>query len=113
MATLKDIQENQYLNNWVVKANADNAAATATKAASIGQTYYVTGVAAGFSAAATKLLQILDGATVIFECPVVNAGVITFPSPLKATQGNAVSAVLAASGTSGNVGYVNLTGFTV
>jgi len=113
MATLTGIKENEYLNGWIVKANADNAAATATKAASPGQAHYITAVAAGFSAAATKLLQVKDGDTVIFEAPINTAGTFHFPSPIRGTTGNAVSAVLAASGTAGTIGYVNLVGFTV
>jgi hypothetical protein len=113
MATLGSIKENEYLNNWVVKASADNAAATATKAAVAGSTHYITAAAAGFSATATKLLQIKDGATVIVEYPIINGDVIPLAVPIKATAENAVSAVLAASGTGGTVGYVNLFGFTV
>ena len=112
MATLGSLKENEFLNSWVVKASGDNAAATATKAASPGRVYYVTAVAAGFSAAVTKILQIKDGATVIAEFPIVNGDIISLSSPLAITPGNAVSAVLAASGTGGNVGYVNLFGFT-
>lgn len=113
MATLGNIKENKYLNNWVEKANADNAAATATKAAAAGQTHYITGVAASFSATASALLQIKDGSTVIFEQVVYDHVEIKFDTPLKGTSGNAVSAVLAASGTAGTIGYVNLIGFTV
>ena len=113
MSTIRTIEENKYLDNWTVKHSADNATATATKAASAGATHFITSVSAGFSTAATKLLQIKDGATVIVEYPVVNADVIALPAPIKATTGNAVSAVLAASGGAGNVGYVNLFGFTI
>lgn len=113
MATLKSIKENKYLNNWVEKANADNAVATATKAAAAGQTHYITGVAASFSATAAQLLQIKDGATVLFEQVVYDKAEIKFDASLKGTSGNAVSAVLAASGTVGTIGYVNLIGFTV
>lgn len=113
MATLKSLKEGKYLNSWVVKASADNAAATATKAAVTGKTYYLAGVAAGFSSAATKLLQIKDGATVIAEYPIVNSDILNLISPVAITSGAALSAVLAASGGSGNIGYVNLFGFTV
>lgn len=97
---------------WVEKDSKDNAAATATRAAETGKIHYITGVFASYSAAKTLLLQIKDGSTVIAEQYVVNSEAITFPTPIRATKGNAVSAVLAASGTDGTIGKVNLTGFT-
>ncbi len=99
------------LNGWVVKDSQVNALATATKAAATGQTHYITAVFAGYSGAATGLLQIKDGATVVAEIYIVNAGVVSLPYPIKATAGNAVSAELAAGGAA-VTGKVNLAGFT-
>ncbi len=97
---------------WIANASADNAATTATKAAAAGKTHYITSVSASFSLTKNALLQIKDGATVIFEHEVYDQSVIHFPTPIKGTSGNAVSAVLAASGTAGTLGKVNLVGFT-
>lgn len=113
MATLQSIEENRYLSGWVARATGDNVDAVATQNGVAGKNHYVASVSAGFTAAATKNLQIKDGTTVIFEVPVTNTATFHFPVPLKITAGNAVSAVLAASGTAGNVGYVNMVGFTV
>jgi hypothetical protein len=98
---------------WVVTASADNAAATATRAAEAGKTHHITAVFASFSGAATQLLQIKDGAAVIAEQYVYSSAVITLPKPIEVTEGNAVSAVLAASGGLGVLGKVNLSGFTM
>lgn len=96
---------------WVATGSADNALAAASKAAEAGKTHVITGFAASYSGAKTGLLQIKDGATVIFEQYIVNSDGLTLN--IKATAGNAVSAELAASGTLGVIGNVNLTGFTV
>lgn len=108
---LEAIIYNQIAKRWVAKDSQDNSAATATKAAESEKTHIITGVFASFSNAVTKLLQIKDGDTVIAEHYIVDSGYI--PLNIKATAGNAVSAVLAASGTAGQLGKVNLTGFTI
>ena len=97
---------------WVVTASQDNAEATATKAAVSGKSHVVRSVDAGFSGAATKLLQIKDGTTVVWSGPVYSSREVVFPNGLTITKGNACSAVLAASGTGGVTGYVNLHGTT-
>lgn len=102
---------NRLKKGWVESDSQDNALATATKAAETSKTHVITGVYASYSAAVTGLLQIKDDTTVIFEQYVVNATEI--PLNITATQGNAVSAELAASGTLGQIGKVNLTGYTV
>lgn len=99
-------------SRWTEKASADNALATATHAAATGVRHYVTAVTAGFSAAATKTLQIKDGATVIYEIDVVNQQHFVFPSPLEMSENSAAVAELAASGGAGNVGKVSMAGFT-
>lgn len=100
-------------NGWVASASADNAIAVATKAGEASKSHYVTAILASFSASATKLLQLKDGAAVIAEFYVKDSQVVTLPTPIKITAGNAASAELAASGTAGTVGKVGLVGFTV
>jgi hypothetical protein len=103
------------LTSWAEGANADNLAATATKAAGGTATrHYVTGVSGSFSAAAAgKELLLKDGATVIGRWYVHNQLHITFPVPIEISDNAAAEAVLAASGTLGVLGAVTLTGFTV
>jgi hypothetical protein len=96
---------------WAEKASADNALAIASKAAEVDKTHIITGAHASYSGSVTGLLQIKDGVTVIFEQYVVNSEVI--PLNIETTSGNAVSAELAASGTLGVIGKVNLTGYTL
>lgn len=99
---------------WLARGEADNALATATKAAEVGLQHIVYGVTAGFSgAAAGKLLTIKDGTTVIFQAYVTNQLAIHFPRGLAITPGAACSAELAASGTGAMLGEVDLHGITV
>ncbi len=100
---------------WVENDTADNAAATAAKAAptDTNKTYVVYGVSASFSdtTVADKLLQIKDGSTVIWQDYVPAGGLErTFPAGLTISKGIACSALLAASGTGGKTGSVNLHG---
>jgi len=95
---------------WIETDSKDNAEATASHAAATGRQYVIYSVDASFSAAATKLLQVKDGTTVIWEGYVVNSRDISFSEGIAATPGNAVSAVLAASGTGGLIGKVNIHG---
>lgn len=98
--------------SWADTDSQDNAAATATKAAVTGEAHHITGVSASFSAAAIALLQIKDGTTVIWEDYVHNGLAREFVSPLVITAGAVANAVLAASGTPGLIGKVNIKGFT-
>ncbi|MEW6183847.1 MAG: hypothetical protein AB1500_11875 [Bacillota bacterium] len=109
----QDCENGKISRSWVAADSKDNAEATATKAAVTGAVHFVSHVSASFSGAATKLLQIKDDVTIIFERYIVNAETVNFSVPLKITSGKAVSAVLAASGTAGVIGKVNLAGFTV
>lgn len=97
---------------WVVYDSDDNAASTAAKAAATGRQHVIYSVHASFSGAATKLLQVKDGTTVIFAAYVVNSFTLHFPGGIAATPGAAVSAELAASGTGGMIGTVGLHGAT-
>lgn len=100
--------------SWVVTANADNAAATATKAApSGGISHFVTSISAGFSATVSgALLTLKAGSTEIGRWYVYDSLTLDFPSPIWVTPGDAVSLELAASGGAGTVGAATLTGFT-
>lgn len=101
------------LPGWIAKDKQTNALATATKAAQIGKSHYITAVSGSYSAAAAgKLLQVKDGATVIAEFHVHNSFSHTFPKPIWITAGAACSAELAASGTAGVDGAVTLSGIT-
>lgn len=97
---------------WVEDASADNAETTATKAAVSGKSHVVFSVDASFTSAATKLLQIKDGTTVVWSGMVYSSREVRFPKGLTITRSAACSAVLAASGAGGNTGYVNLHGVT-
>lgn len=98
---------------WVVSDSKDNADAIATKAGESGKRHYILSVSASFSGSATKLLQIKDGDTVIFEKYIVNEKDINFDIPLVGSIGNSVSAVLGASGILGIIGKVVMRGITI
>lgn len=100
-------------STWSVTATADNAAATATKAAEAGKSHYITAISGSFSAAAIKLMTIKDGAAIIDNFYVHNALGLVFPNPIKITAGNLAELSLAASGTAGVIGAVNLHGYTL
>lgn len=98
---------------WIEIANADNATATATRAAEAGKTHYITGITGGFTvAAAGKLLTLNDDVTAIFNLPIHDSGGVMFSKPVEITAGNAASAALAAGGVAGTVGHVALMGYT-
>lgn len=97
---------------WAVAASADNAAVTAVKTVQPAKQHIVDGVTASFSSAKTQLLQVFDDAAVIWEGYVYSSREVTFPAGISIARGNACSAVLAASGTGGVLGKVNLHGRT-
>lgn len=103
------------LSSWVATANADNSAATATKAApSGGLSHFITGISAGFSAAAAgKQLSLKHGSTEIARFYVHNDLTLTFPSPIKLPPATAANLELAASGTGGVIGAATLMGYTL
>lgn len=108
------IQPREYPSTILAKDSKDNAAATANApAGTSSQRYYITGVDASFSdGTITSLLQLKDDTTVIWEQYVIGAASISFPSPIVAAQrATSFSAVLAASGTGGKIGKVNLRGY--
>lgn len=95
---------------WAETAADTNAITTATKAAASDKQHVVYGASASFATTATALLQIKDGSTVIWQDYVYDKVDLTFPKGLAGTKGNAMSAVLAASG--GPAQVVNLHGAT-
>lgn len=100
---------------WTATATADNALATATKAAGgAGVSHYVTGLQASFSAAAAgKLATLKEGASILASFYVHNDLQVTFPKAIKIAANTAVSVELAASGTLGVIGAVNLQGYSI
>lgn len=99
-------------SDWHVTDSDDNAESVASKTGITGQRHVVTHVSASYTAAATKLLQIKDGTTVILSRVVYSAADLSFPSGLRGSSGALVSATLAASGTGGVTGYVSIHGYT-
>lgn len=102
----------QFFTGWVENDSQDDAIATATHAAKSRENHVVMSVSASSSAAKIILLQIKDDTTVVWEGYVHNSFHASFPNGIEITQGNACSAVLAASGTGGTVGKVNFTGIS-
>lgn len=97
---------------WSEKASADDAAATATHAAVVGKQYRITHIQASFSTnpVAPALLQIKDGTTVIWEGYVALSEGIAVQVALNGSPGALMSAALAAHGTGGQLGKVNIQG---
>ncbi|KKL97624.1 hypothetical protein LCGC14_1832630 [marine sediment metagenome] len=102
----------QLFVGWIEQDSQDDAIATATHAAKTRENHVVMSVSASFSTSTTKLLQIKDDTTVVWEGYVYSSENIPFPNGIEITQGKACSAVLAASGTGGVIGKVNLTGIS-
>ncbi len=99
--------------SFIAKDSQDNALATATVAASTVRRHYITDIVASYSAAKTGLLQIKLGATVVFEHYFSDTYSVHLETAIVGNVNEAVSAELAASGTGGVVGKVNILGFTV
>lgn len=101
---------------WEEVANADNGAATATKAADASYRHYITGVefsfAPGGPAAAVLATLVAGGKTRRYGVGAAGLS-IQFTHPVECTANEAAVASLAASGTAGQIGNVNLRGFSV
>jgi len=92
----------------------DNAEATATIMAVSGVQFAIVAVSASFSSTTSgKLLEIKNGGTVIWRDYVYDSVQLGFSNGLSGTRGNAMSAVLAASGTGGVIGKVNICAIVV
>lgn len=99
---------------WSITATADNAAATATRAAEAGLRHYITSIGGSFSAAnAGKLLTLSDGGAVVGNYHVHNQRDVVFAKPIRMATNSAVVLSLAASGTPAQIGAVTMTGYTV
>lgn len=109
------IQPREYPSTVLAKDSKDNAVATATAAAgSSNQQYRIAGIDASFSTGATTgLLQLLDGATVIWEGYLTGTLRHNFMSPIQGSLASSFSAVLTASGTAGVIGKINLRGYLI
>lgn len=103
----------QYPSTVLAKDSKDNAVATATAAAGAShQRYYITGMDASYSTSGTAgLLQLLDGATVIWEGYFSGQMRHNFISPIEGSLASSFSAVLTASGTLGVIGKVDIRGY--
>ena len=97
-------------NDWEEADSKDNATATATHTKEANRRHVITLVSASFSVANIKLLQLKRATTVVLEFYVHNAEVV--PVFLRGATNEDVSAVLAASGTSTEIGKVNIHGYT-
>lgn len=97
--------------DWWVHVTADNATATATKAAdSRNRDHYIGGIIAGFSGAATKDLTLTIAGVTFAIIQVANQQTIIFDRPIRCA--GAFVAALAASGTGANLGRVTVFGYT-
>src|SRR5262245_22501743 len=105
-------------SDWCVTTNADNATATATRAAPTGGICnYVTMIAGSFSAApgTPKTLILKNGTTEIGRWYISTGGVgqsVVFNSPIRLSPGTAANLDLAASGTGGTIGAATMSGYT-
>lgn len=100
---------------WSVTANATNATATASKAASANSTsaHYVSSISGSFSAAAAGILMVLKQETTeIGRWYVTNQLHINLSVPIKAPENTAVSVELSAGGAA-VVGAVTIAGYTI
>ena len=101
--------------SWCVTTNADNATATATRAAPAGGIrHYITSISGSFTVAQTtaKTLILKDGTTEIARWYVFNSQPVIFASPIRLSAATAANLELAASGTGGQVGAATMSGFT-
>ena len=99
-------------SEWAVTTTADNAAATAQKAAVAGSTHFVTSIHGSFSAAVTKLMTLKSDVNLKGNFHVINSRDIVFDRPVAMNEGELAELSLAASGTGGQIGAVTMCGFT-
>lgn len=100
--------------SWTETANADNALATATRAAPAGGLrHFITAISASYSVSNDGLLTLKSGTTEVARWYIYDHLEITFSSPLVLTAGEKAELELAASGTAGQIGAVNISGYTL
>lgn len=103
---------------WTVVAEADNATATATRAATTDQAknqkHYVSAVSASFSATVSGVMTVTikSGTTTIWKRHFTQERDFDFRRPLVCDPGTALNVELTASGTPGTVGVINVSGYT-
>lgn len=103
---------NRTTTEWTETASATNSTATATHAASSGDTHFVTTIVAGFTGSGNAAdLTLSDGNTTIMTVTVHDDIAIELPYPIKITTGNKAEATLGAGGTSVD-GNVTIGGFS-
>ena len=102
-------------HSWVDTDNADNSAATATKAAAGGAlSHYITSVSGGYDATVSGADLILKhGTTEVARWQVYDSFSLSFSSPIQLPPNTVANLVLDASGTGGTVGSVTMTGYTL
>lgn len=99
--------------SWIETDNQTNALATATRAAIVDQSHFITGVSGSFSAAAAGITLILkEGSTEKARWHVTNQFSEDFGSPIQLDPNNAANLELAAGGATID-GSVNLKGYTL
>ena len=96
------------MSGWV-ETDLQAGAAAAIRAAEPGKQHIIFSVDASFSATASDVLQIKDGAVVIWQGHVYDSREVTFPEGIGGSLGNLVTAELGAG--AGNA-TVNLHGTT-
>jgi len=103
-----------YHSSWVDVTTADNATATATKAApSGGISHYITSVSGGYSATKSgKTLILKEGSTEVARWLVYDSFALNLSKPIKLSPGTVANLVLEASGTGGNSGSAVMSGYT-
>lgn len=103
---------NRTSTEWTETGSATNGTATATHAASSGDTHFVTTIVAGFTGSGNAAdLTLSDGDSAIMTVTVHDDIVLEFPYPIKLTTGNKAEATLGAGGSSVD-GNITLGGFS-
>ena len=100
--------------SWIHTNTADNATATATKAAPAGGLrHFVTSIAGGFDATVSGNTLILkDGTTEVGRWIVYDSFALSFLSPIALSAATAANLELEASGTGSLNGTATMTGYT-
>lgn len=103
-----------YVSEWNATAAVDNGVAVVNRAAPpTGGRHYITGISGSFNAALIRLMRLLIGGAVAQNFHVHNQRDVEFDMPIECPVDAPVALDLAASGTLGQVGAVNLRGFTI
>jgi len=103
------------VGSWTERDSQDNSTATATRAApSGGLRHFITGVSGTFDSSVSGVsLTLKEGSTIVARWYVFDVFAQSFVSPIMLSPGTAANLELAASGSAGVVGDVNLHGYTL